>query len=264
MRQNFNTFWLISSRLAGRARRCSASVRAVRRAAGPSSAPRRSEFRNWAVILCICVAPLLVAAPAQAAGQHGELQGAQPLDQDERALFAAVGVPDIRLGLGYGLTSLVDIAPQIRLAYGQATRLGSFGAGVGCGYRFRFATLDGWHFALVGRPEITAMGGVTDFPPSPGGTTKVFGLDLGVPGLVASQEILPKTWVSFSLRVPVSWYLLPSSAVAVPVLLGFGGELGIGDHWRFTAKIEGGSVMYYGKNQSSELSAAAWVGLGWL
>lgn len=208
------------------------------------------------VLVCMCA-----AQPAWSA----DLLGAKTVDTDERAPFVIAGLPDVTLGVRYGLNSAVDVAPRLRLAWAQATRAGGVGVGLGAELRGRLFDGLGWAVSGLLRPELLVHSGARDLPSVGPGKSGVVALDLGAGGFIASRDVAPQTRVHAGLRIQPQVYFSPQTSIAWPMVLEVAGESVVRGRWRALLQSELGVVVYgAGGRRDEEFTAALRLGLGWL
>lgn len=213
--------------------------------------------------LAVLACAVAIASPAAA---HADaLVGADALDRGEHAVYAVAGLSDVEFGAMFGLSSLADVAPHVRFVYGQGTRVGGFGVGVGTSFRFRFAGLSGWRIAALVEPEILFHQGVRDHPPlgQPGSTSSIVALQLGTPALVASRKV-GDAHVAIGLKAPIGLYVAPQASVFLPLVLHVAGEAPIAGSLTALALCDVGTVLYgSGGAEDAEVFLRLRAGIGW-
>ncbi len=218
-----------------------------------------------ATILALTAA-LLLAAGSASANDYSFL-GARSLQPGSRTAYATVGIPDLEMGATWGLNSLTDLTPRLRLQFGRGTRVGGGGLAVGAALRMRLARLGGWMLAVVAEPELQLHLFSRDHPPvadADGEGVQSFGISPVAGGVVVDREILPDVRFIAGLKVPLTFYLAPTWVVNVPLVAELGCEARIADNLYLVTRIDGG-VDFYGPggDPGTALYFRGRLGLGW-
>ncbi len=212
----------------------------------------------------LSLAALALTVPARA--DAASFLGAQTRAPGERAMYATLGIPDAELGATFGLNSLTDVTPRLRLQYGRGTELGGAGLAVGAGVRFQVARLAGWTIALTAEPEVSLHVGARNSPMVVSGSsanTLAFGV--GVPGVVADRALNHGVRFIAGVRAPITVYALPGWTLNVAVFGQVGAEFLLGDDLVMLALVDVGADLYGpGAATGSALFFRSRVGLGWL
>lgn len=192
--------------------------------------------------------------------------GARSLQPGTQTAYATVGVPDLEMGTTWGLNSLVDVTPRLRLQFGRGTRVGGGGVALGAALRMRLASAGGWLFALVAEPEAQVHLYANDHPPTAGNEdVQAVALSPLAGGIVVDKEILDGVRFVAGLKVPLTFYVSPAFVVNLPVVAELGCEAQIADGLYLVTRIDGG-VDFYGPGGApgSELYFRGRIGLGWV
>lgn len=213
--------------------------------------------------LCAWLATPALAAPAR-------VIGARTFDAGEMGLWASAGIPDVELGVRWGLTSAVDLGPRLRLSYGTGSHIGGFGSSAALLARMRVASAAGWDIAVTAEPGVFVHAGVQNWAPLAkagqwGSTSALLGLDLGVPAVVASTQLPGELALALGLSAPVQIHFAPELTVAWQVLARVQVAKPVDQHWTALAGGEFGTT-FYGPGAGSPTAEPAWrlhVGVGW-
>lgn len=222
--------------------------------------------------LWLAAGSLLLAAAASSAlaAPAPRVVGARTFDAGAMGLWVSAGVPDVELGARWGVSSVADLGPRLRLSYGTGSHLGGFGSSAALVARLRLAALAGWDVALTAEPGAFVHAGVDDWAPlakagKRGATTALLGVDLGVPGLVASTQLAGDWLAAVTLAAPVQIHLSPEPTVAWQVLARLQALKAVDRHWSALAGGEWGTA-FYGPGAGAAAAEPLWrlyVGVSW-
>ena len=220
--------------------------------------------RQLLLIACISLAcQPLVGGDALAADYS--FLGARSLQPGSQTFYATVGVPDLELGTTFGLNSLVDLTPRLRLQFGRGTRVGGGGVAIGAAVRMRLASWGGWMVALVAEPEAQVHLYSRDHPPTSGDEdVQSVAISPLAGGLVIDKEIIESVRFVAGVKVPLTFYVSPSWIMNVPLVAELGCEARIANNLYLVTRIDGG-VDFYGPGGApgTELYFRGRIGLGW-
>lgn len=220
----------------------------------------RVARRLSAACLLAASVGLFAAAPAHAAA----VIGAANFDQGDFALYGSAGLPDLEVGGVIGINSLFDVAPRLRLQYGQATRVGGLGFGLGAALRLRVAGADGWQVAFVSTPDVAVHLDAEDHPPVTKSPSTVLALRPGAPGLVVSRVLGEGLTAAIGLEAPVTVFVQPRVSLMVPLLLTAGVEAALTPQWSLFVHGEVGTAFYGpGGRSDSETLLRLRLGVAW-
>lgn len=225
--------------------------------------------RCWAA-LPTALAAIFLALPGVArADVQPSLLGAATLDRGDWGGWVAIGVPDLEVGARFGQTSLTDLGGRLRLSGGTGSSLGGFGATGTALVRLRAARLGGWDLAITAEPGLTGHAAARTWAPYVAahrpGNTGLFGIDAGVPGVVASTWLSPTLHLTVGLSAPLRVWIAPEPTLEVPILLHVSGEARVEGRWSALAAGEVGTT-FYGPGAGSPASDVVWrlrLGIGW-
>jgi len=207
----------------------------------------------------------LVLSAGTAAANDTSFLGARTLQPGSQTAYATVGIPDLEMGVTWGLNSLSDITPKVRLQFGRGTRVGGGGLALGAALRMRLARMGGWMLAVVAEPEIQMHLFSRGHPPvAEGEAVQSFAISPLAGGIVVDKEVLPGVRFVAGLKVPLTFYVAPTWVVNVPLVAELGCEAKIADNLYLVTRIDGG-VDFYGPGgeSGSELYFRGRLGLGW-
>ena len=229
-------------------------------------ATRRSIFMRARIFglaaLALECSSMLAPTPAVAADYS--VMGAQTLAAGRHATYVTVGLPDAELGATFGLNSIADISPRLRLQYGRGTRIGGAGVGVGAALRMKLARARRWTFAALAEPEVSLHLWGNDVPPTT--TTGMPALSIApfAVGLVADREVLPGVRIVAGLKLPVTFYVQPEWVLNVPLIAELGVETELSRSLILLTRVDTG-VDFYGPGglPGSAPYFRVRVGLGW-
>ena len=194
--------------------------------------------------------------------------GAETLEPGQSTVYGTVGVPEIEVGAGFGLNSLVDVTPRLRLQFGRGMRIGGLGLSAGVAARMKVARTHGWTIALVAEPELGYHVGGKDHPPVASDATqdnKTFSASLLAGGVVADRMLVPGTRLLAGIKAPLTFHLAPTTVMNVPLLLELGMEVEVGQQLFLLARFDGGFDFYGpGGTPGRRPHVRVRVGLGWL
>jgi len=205
---------------------------------------------------------------ANAAAAPPSVVGALPYDKGDHAAWVAVGAPDLELGVVWGLSTLSDLGARLRLSYGTGERLGGFGASAQAIARLRVAAAGGWDVALVAEPGLFAHADASEWAPlahSGQKSTGLWGVDIGVPAVVASSWVEPTLLVSAAVAAPLRVLFGPEPTVATPLAVRTAIAQVLDREWAIVAGGEVGAVLY-GPGAGQPAGALMWrarVGVQW-
>ena len=213
----------------------------------------------------LIVASLLLLGGTASAADFSFL-GARSLQPGTQTAYATVGVPDLEMGATWGLNSLVDITPRLRLQFGRGTRVGGGGLALGATLRMRIASVGGWMFALAAEPEAQVHLYSKDHPPTvTDEDVQSVAISPVAGGIVVDRELLDGVRLVAGLKVPLTFYVSPTFVVNLPLVAELGCEARIADGLYLVTRIDGG-VDFYGPGGApgSELYFRGRIGLGWV
>jgi hypothetical protein len=177
-------------------------------------------------------------------------------------------VPDVEVGAGFGLNSLVDVTPRARLQFGRGMRMGGIGVTTGVAARMKVARTNGWTLALVAEPEVGFHVGASDHPPGlagPGQDDKTLSASLFAGGVVADRVVIAGTRLIVGAKVPLTFHLAPAMVMNVPLLVELGMEVAVSKRLFLLARFDGGFDFYGpGGTPGRRPHVRIRVGLGWL
>ncbi len=216
-------------------------------------------------ILALFAALLLSAGTASA--NDFSFLGARSLQPGSQTAYATVGIPDLELGATWGLNTLTDLTPKMRLQFGRGTRVGGGGLALGAALRVRVARWRGWMLAMVAEPELQMHLFSRGHPPmvtAQDESVQSFAISPLAGGVVIDREVISDVRFIAGLKVPLTFYLAPTWVVNVPLVAELGCEARIADNLYLVTRIDGG-VDFYGPGGAtgSELYFRGRLGLGW-
>ncbi len=208
--------------------------------------------RCFSVVMALAACALSTAAHATPSA----VVGARTLDHGQWSGWAAAGLPDFEFGALFGLSSTADAGGRLRLGYGTGQALGGFGAAAAGVLRSGFATAGPWAFAVQCEPGVFVHGGTPTWAPYAKAGNKasqtLFGIDAGVPSLVASMRLAMPTngtsptpiHLAVSLGAPLRVYLAPEPTLEVPVVVKLAAQYALSGQWALLAGADLGATFY--------------------
>lgn len=210
------------------------------------------------------LATLLSLTPATAVASDFSYLGATTLKAGQSAGYATVGLPDAEIGLVFGLNSIADATPRLRLQFGRGTRIGGAGVAASAAVRMQVARTNRWTISLVTEPEVSVHLWGNDHPPTSTSGVPALAVTPFSMGVLADREVLPGVRVIAGIKVPVTVYLRPEWVLNVPVIAEVGAESQIADKLTLLARIDTGADFYGpGGLPGSEAYFRVRVGIGW-
>lgn len=206
------------------------------------------------------------AVPQAAANWVDDLSffGARTIEEDAAALYATAGIPDIEVGVVYGLSTLADVTPRARFQYGRGARIGGGGLSLSSAFRMKFAEWRGWTIAVIGAPEVGLHLFGQDHPPTTKSSTQSFRITPFAGSLVADRLMLPSLRLIVGIEAALGFFVTPEVVLHTPLVVQIGAELRVTDRLFLLARFDTG-FDYYSQNSrpSTETYLRARVGLGW-
>lgn len=204
------------------------------------------------------------AAPSVASATDFSVFGATTLPAGSFGAYATVGLPDVEFGAVFGLNSIADITPRVRLQFGRSTRLGGFGVAAGTQLRMKIARSSRWTIALVAEPEVSLHLWGTNLPPTTTSGVPAFAVSPFAAGVVADRQILAGVRLTAGLKVPLTFYLRPEWVMNVPLIAEVGVESTLTQGMMVLARVDAGADFYGpGGLPGTESYFRVRVGLGW-
>lgn len=224
--------------------------------------PLRDRCAIWAVALLVAAA----LVPADVHATPVSFLGARTLAPGQQTAYATVGVPDMEFGATWGLNSLTDITPRLRLQFGRGARFGGGGLGLGASIRMHLWQLGGWALALAAEPEVQLHLYSRDHPPVVGeASTQSFAISPLATGLLFDRPINNAVSLTGGVKVPLTFYLAPERVLNVPLIAELGCEVEITRNLYLVTALEGG-VDFYGPGGDPGWAPyfRGRIGLGWV
>ena len=191
------------------------------------------------------VACVMLLMPMSAFGADYSVFGAETLPAGRYAAYATVGLPDLEVGASFGLNSVADVTPRVRLQYGRGTRIGGGGLALGASLRMKIARTSAWSIALVSQPEVSLHLWGKDHPPTTTTSIPALAISPFAAGVVADRVVLEDVRVTAGIKVPLTFYMRPEWVMNVPLIAEIGVESKVADNILLLARIDTG-VDFYG------------------
>jgi hypothetical protein len=223
------------------------------------------------LLLTLGVATAAIAQPAPAVPQAEDswvddlsFFGARTIAEDASALYATAGVPDIEVGVVYGLSTLADVTPRARFQYGRGARIGGGGLSLSSAFRMKFAEWHGWTIAVIGAPEVGLHLYGNDHPPTTKSSPQSFRITPVAGSLVADRLMLPSLRLIVGIEAALGFFVTPEVVLHTPLVIQVGAELRVTNRLFLLARFDTG-FDYYSQHSrpTSEAYLRARIGLGW-
>lgn len=228
--------------------------------------------QTWRALPCgrtsllgaVVLAVVAASAPDVVSATDFSFFGATTLAAGSHAGYVTVGLPDAEIGAVFGLSSIADITPRLRLQYGRSTRVGGFGVAAGTQLRMKFARAARWTFAVVAEPEISVHMWGVDHPPTTTTGVPALALSPFAAGLVADRQVLSGVRLTAGIKVPLTFYLSPEWVMNVPLIAELGVESALAPGMVVLARVDAGADFYGpGGLPGVESYFRVRVGIGW-